>query len=220
VVAYIAYVDDSGDETTSVYTALLIPIDRWSECLAGWLEFRRRLYGTYGIPADVELHAAEFVHGKGTPAPGVTYGVNTDRAKRRHVLKLASAQIGSMQALTLLARVMPGAKPADCYRRLIADLDDLMVAEGGWCLMVVDGDGTQQYHKPIHRELRLATRRIVEDPGTISTRASRRDAASARRNRERARAGKAKRPGIWRYRTFRRQTLSPAYAVRTSHLQN
>jgi hypothetical protein len=164
VVAYIAYVDDSGDETTSVYTALLIPIDRWSECLAGWLEFRRRLYGTYGIPADVELHAAEFVHGKGTPAPGVTYGVNTDRAKRRHVLKLASAQIGSMQALTLLARVMPGAKPADCYRRLIADLDDLMVAEGGWCLMVVDGDGTQQYHKPIHRELRLATRRIVEDP--------------------------------------------------------
>jgi hypothetical protein len=58
---YLAYVDDSGDETCDLLAAVLLPLDAWRECLGAWLNWRRYLFGKWGIPADFELHALEFL---------------------------------------------------------------------------------------------------------------------------------------------------------------
>jgi len=56
--SYIAYVDDSGSENVGwLWTALVLPIDLWTEYLGRWLSFRRWLYRQYGVPAEFELHA-------------------------------------------------------------------------------------------------------------------------------------------------------------------
>lgn len=162
---YIAYLDDSGDETLDVYTALLIPTEAWNDTLTRWLTFRKKLYDEYSIPANFELHATELIQpGKGRPAPTVPYGVNSEGSKRRLVLELAMATVRSIPDLRVIAKVEAHSSPEKCYRSLIKEIDRQMAAEDSWALVVVDGDGTQQYQKTAHRDLKLATRRILEDP--------------------------------------------------------
>ena len=56
--SYLSYVDDSGNEQVgTLWVALAIPFDLWSEYLSRWLSFRQTLYNKTGVPASYELHA-------------------------------------------------------------------------------------------------------------------------------------------------------------------
>ncbi len=55
--AFLLYCDDSGDESDSYYSALLIPVDRWTACLGQWLQFRQWLYRQHHVPSRYELRA-------------------------------------------------------------------------------------------------------------------------------------------------------------------
>jgi hypothetical protein len=56
---YVIYVDDSGNEHVgSLWTALAIPAEWWTEYLGRWLGFRKWLYRTQGVPASFELHSS------------------------------------------------------------------------------------------------------------------------------------------------------------------
>jgi hypothetical protein len=165
VTTYIAYIDDSGDENTSVYTALLIPIQSWTTVLRAWLTFRANIYTTFFVPADYELHAKELVQaGRGRPAPSIQYGINTELSKRKRVYEAAMATIAQMSDLRIICKVMPHVTPERCYSALIAKIEEVLAAEDGYAILVVDGDGSQPYQKSTHRGLKLANRRIVEDP--------------------------------------------------------
>lgn len=162
---YLAYVDDSGDEVTAVYAALLVPVEKWSVTLRTWLTYRANLYATYAIPADFELHAKDLVQpGKNRPAPTVPFGVNTELRLRKRVVETALATLGSMENLRIIAKVMPHAKPEQCYISLVKQIDRMMLEEDGHAVMVVDGDGSERYQTAAHRDLKLDTRRVIEDP--------------------------------------------------------
>ena len=169
---YIAYIDDSGDENTAVYTALLIPAEKWNLTLGKWLSFRKQLYDGYSIPADFELHATELLAGKGRPAPSLTYGVNTDMGKRKRVFNLAVAQIGMLTDVKMISKVMAHGAPDACYRSLLAEVDSQLAAEDSWAVMIVDGQGGDGTHKAAHRDLKLTSRRILEDPWFVDSKVS------------------------------------------------
>ncbi|MFJ3438859.1 hypothetical protein ACIPMU_35645 [Streptomyces cyaneofuscatus] len=63
--SYLIYTDDSGDRDSSFYTAMLVPVERWSKVLREWLKFRKWLYNKHQVPADSELHTYEWLQGKG-----------------------------------------------------------------------------------------------------------------------------------------------------------
>ncbi len=63
------YVDDSGDETIRVFSAIAVDVELWNECFAQILEFRRALRDKQGIYVTVELHATELVSGHGRISP-------------------------------------------------------------------------------------------------------------------------------------------------------
>jgi hypothetical protein len=162
--SYIAYIDDSGDEDYAVYAALLLPVEKWSQTLRQWLTFRQQLYQGYSIPADYEIHCKDLIQpGKGKPAPSIQYGVNVDAAKRRRVLELATATIGRL-GISMIAEVRTHSTPEACYRALLKKIDDRMLAEDSWAMVVVDGNGSDPSHKAAHRALKLDLRRIIEDP--------------------------------------------------------
>jgi Protein of unknown function (DUF3800) len=162
---YIAYIDDSGNENRAVYLALLIPVEHWNTTLREWLDFRAQLYTGMQVPATVELHAKDVVQpGKGTLAPGIKYGVNTDAGKRKKLLNLAVAQIGVLSHARIVSFQDTLITPEQCYERLLKRLESLLLAEDSWAIAVVDGQDTDPVHKRVHRRLKLASRRILEDP--------------------------------------------------------
>jgi hypothetical protein len=172
VAVRIFYIDDSGAESTGyvVYGWAEVDIPQWSAALGYWLAFRKRLYASTGIPADYELHATQFIPGRGTPSGNPKW----DRYKknRAKVAQTALATIASMPGTMAGAVYRRTAKKghgyyaerAEVYQDLLADLDQRLAAAGDHGIIVMDGDGSDPAYQREHRKLKLATRHIVEDP--------------------------------------------------------
>lgn len=61
----IAYIDESYDETTFAMSALIVDVRRWRVVFDAIKDHRRQLKAAYGIFTSNELHALEFVSGRG-----------------------------------------------------------------------------------------------------------------------------------------------------------
>jgi len=59
------YVDESYDKEKFCLSAIAIHHSHWREAFDSIKAFRQRLKEAYGIPLSTELHATEFVHGRG-----------------------------------------------------------------------------------------------------------------------------------------------------------
>jgi hypothetical protein len=75
---HLVYVDDSKDDALACFSALLIPEDHWSECLNRLIAIRRTMKDTDRVPLRMELHATEWVAGKGK---GVKHLDKSDRVR-------------------------------------------------------------------------------------------------------------------------------------------
>ncbi len=168
--ARLFYIDDSGSETSKLtvfgWVELLLP--SWNDVLRGWLDWRHQLYHSIGIPADYELHATKFVNGRGRPT-----GTSWDRMKsyRTQTMTDALLTITSLPGLSTGAvfRHTPrGTKyhqsKAEAYAELVRRLDARLTASGEFGLIVLDGDGSDPTYRLAHRDLKLATRSLLEDP--------------------------------------------------------
>jgi hypothetical protein len=60
------YIDDSTDRPLHVFSALCVPCDRWNDVFGMLKQWRKHLRDTHGIPLNYELHAQEFVSGRGS----------------------------------------------------------------------------------------------------------------------------------------------------------
>lgn len=62
---FLVYIDDSGDENFRCFSALLIHESVWKECQKNIRGFRRALKQSDGMYVTKELHATDFVAGRG-----------------------------------------------------------------------------------------------------------------------------------------------------------
>ena len=62
---HFVYIDDSGDEKTRCYSALIIHESSWKAAQLAIKDHRRRLKASDGMYVTKELHATEFVAGRG-----------------------------------------------------------------------------------------------------------------------------------------------------------
>jgi len=68
---FLVYIDDSGDEHSRCFSALIIHESVWKECQTRIRDYRRTLKKSDGIYITKELHATDFVAGRGHIAPSV-----------------------------------------------------------------------------------------------------------------------------------------------------
>lgn len=66
---HLVYIDDSKDEGSCCFSAIIIPAERWSEALDHLIAFRRQIKQSHGIYTTIELHATDWLGGRGTIAP-------------------------------------------------------------------------------------------------------------------------------------------------------
>lgn len=60
------YIDDSTDRPINVFSALCVPCNRWNDAFAMMRQWRKHLKVTHGISLGYELHAQEFISGRGS----------------------------------------------------------------------------------------------------------------------------------------------------------
>lgn len=161
------YVDDSGDEDLSVIAAITFEFERWSVVLKQWLGWRRWLYKTYGLPTDFEIHAQEFVSGHGEIPTGVKAAtapdINRKVGLRREAYRRTLEQIDRQDGLHVLALARTGRKVFEVYAEFVEQIDFWLGERGEQGFCIVDGRDDSSY-RPAHRELRLKTRSLLEDP--------------------------------------------------------
>jgi hypothetical protein len=165
------YIDDSGAEATGhiVYSWIETTPDGWREGLRAWLDLRRALYVDYLIPPAVELHATKFAGGRGRPS---TRPTNLTKTERWAAITQSLAVIGSTPALrvgtvhrhTTARRAAFHQEQAAVYEALVASLDRRLGAARALGMIVMDGNGEDPAYYDAHRGLKLAHRRIIEDP--------------------------------------------------------
>lgn len=164
------YIDDSGSDQTgiNVFGWVELAVEDWNAVLREWLDWRHELYSSVGIPADYELHATKLAGGRGRPT-----GTSWDEVKSYRIAVVTDA----LRVLTGLPglctgaafqRTPPGVKhhtsKADTYARLVRYLDARLTSAAETGMIVMDGEGTEPSYRVAHRDLKLATRSLIEDP--------------------------------------------------------
>lgn len=162
------YIDDSGaaQTRTMVYGWVELHFQHWRTALRQWLNWRQELYRAIGLPTDYELHATKFVGGRGHPT-----GTDWDRNKsyRTEVMEEALRTIAALPGLRTGAVFQRGepitaAFRADTYAKLVRWFDAELAAGDEYGMVLMDGDGTDPTYRIAHRELKLDTRSLIEDP--------------------------------------------------------
>jgi hypothetical protein len=148
---HLAYMDDSRDEKLAIATALVIPADRWNEAFAAVRAWRRGLKASDGIYVYKELHATDFVAGRGRIAPKV-------------VGKFRRSQIFG-EALDLVTQ-LPGAQLFNCvanndeedlaYERVLNRLNRTLQPDvwNSYGLLLWD-EGKDAEHRKLTRRMRV-----------------------------------------------------------------
>jgi hypothetical protein len=168
---YLAYLDDSGDTVNhDVMAGLIVPLSDWATCLKVWLDWRRFLFRRWGIPADFELHAQEFLRPKKHPVPTnhprahkvATSRINDQVGQRHEVYRRSLETLSYMPRARAVAVCCHAQDRLETYRRLLSTLHDIVEAEDTRTLVMVDGFDTR--FRKEHRSLELETRCVFEDP--------------------------------------------------------
>lgn len=76
------YVDDSGDERLTTFSAIGVPVESWIGALDCWLGWRRSLWAEHGVDVQYRLHATDWVAGRGRPATDSSSRLNSSKPAR------------------------------------------------------------------------------------------------------------------------------------------
>ena len=90
---YLIYVDESYDETHFVYSAIFIDAFNWNSHFSQLLDWRQTWLKKHQIPVDHELHATDFIGGRGQ------HPKNRDKAYRASLCYEAIGYIENMEGI-------------------------------------------------------------------------------------------------------------------------
>lgn len=130
---FIVYIDDSGDEKVRCYSALIIHESVWRSSKAQLLDFRRALKKTDGIFITKELHATEFVAGRGRIANDTV-----TKARRCEIFAETLRHIASLPKVKLVNAVGPRSSERVLFERLITRLNRTIAEWRSHALIVHD----------------------------------------------------------------------------------
>lgn len=187
ITVYLCYVDDSGDSKVgTTLTALVIEDTRWTEVLDAWLDGRREIHQTWGVPKTYELHATKLYNGRGKPC-------ETDEQNRAFAGTSARAAAGRVMLnnlaraeLTVVTIGCPGSDRVNTYRKLVEWLEVWAIHHDAQLMIFYDGKQGYDLTGPeptpeqarelwdqairnatpyigVHRDLEITQRRVLED---------------------------------------------------------
>lgn len=155
---HLAYVDDSGDSSTYVLGALLIPGEQWLPVQDQLIAFRSRLSQKQGFRMRYELHATEIIAGGGK-----WKALNVQVRTRFGIYKAALREVASLSPVArVIGVVVDSQNPhlrtsprEEAWDVLLQRLERFAFFEKSTCLLIHDEGGNRTVRTMARRKRRF-----------------------------------------------------------------
>lgn len=116
---HLVYIDDSKDEKAVCFSALIIPADRWLESFNWLVAVRREMKKSPGIYTRLELHATDWLGGRGTVAP-----TTIPRVTRVSLFNYVLDRIIELPEIKILNAFSLRANEDELFKRLVQRIEN------------------------------------------------------------------------------------------------
>lgn len=141
---FLVYIDDSGDEHVRCFSALIIHESVWKQSQAEMRTYRRQLKASDGIFVTKELHATDFVAGRGKLGQATVI-----KSRRCEIFRHTLQQVAALPKLKMINAVSSRANERFVFERMINRLNRAMA---GWkSHAVIFHDEGKDYNNLIRR---------------------------------------------------------------------
>jgi hypothetical protein len=130
---HIVYIDDSKDAELCCFSALLIPAEQWRNSLEVLLEARRAMRDTDGIYITKEMHATDWVGGRGNISKNVV-----PKGARARLFRFYLERIAGLPGLAIINACGPIKKEYDLFQRLMNRVERNMKSNDSRCVILCD----------------------------------------------------------------------------------
>ena len=130
---YLIYVDESYDNTHFAYSALFIDAFNWNLYFSQLLDWRKTWFEKHQIPPDYELHATDFVGGRGK------YPQNRDRVYRASLFHEAIGYIEKMKGVWVINAITADKKKhLELFERVLNRINRTLGAKNFIGVLICD----------------------------------------------------------------------------------
>lgn len=130
---HLVYIDDSADGKARCFSALIVPADEWHEAHAHLIGMRRAMKASDGIYTTVELHATDWLGGRGRIAPHMV-----PRGARARLYQFALASIAMLPSAQLINAYGHKGQETTLFERLLNRIDTNMRHASSQCVLISD----------------------------------------------------------------------------------
>jgi hypothetical protein len=150
---HIFYVDDSKDEKLAIFSAIAIPGDQWKACFRSVKAFRQDIKQEHGIPLHTEMHATDFVAGRGSlGSKQVVY-----KGTRCNIFKSALQLVAALPGVSIINVCGPRSKEDTAFEYLLNRVNTAMIRASSHAIVISDKGKEGEY-------TRLARKMAVYNP--------------------------------------------------------
>ena len=130
---HLVYIDDSKDNQSVCFSGIMLPVDRWLEAFNLLVDMRRGMKKSHGIYTRLELHATDWLGGRGTVAPGTVV-----RGERAKLFDLVLENIAKLPDVCILNAHGPRAAEDELFKRLMQRIENTAKARKSHALVISD----------------------------------------------------------------------------------
>lgn len=131
--AHIVYIDDSGDESLTIFSAVAIPMESWAEAFSILKDFRKTLRRTDGIYVYKEFHAWKFVSGRGQ----ISYRI-VPKGRRCQIFRESLDLFTRLPGVMVFNAAFPKGQKLRAFERLMNRVNRTMEAGESHAILVCD----------------------------------------------------------------------------------
>lgn len=130
---YLIYLDESYDDNLFVYSAIFVNAFHWSEHFNHLLNWRKEWLSKYQIPMEIELHATNFVAGRGEPLR------TRDKLFRAELFYEAIGRIEAMSDIKIINDFTNNKKEhIKLFEKMLNKINDMLKAYKGFGVLICD----------------------------------------------------------------------------------
>ena len=159
---YFIYIDESYDKTLYAYSAVFINAFMWNQYFKNLSDWRIRWFDDYGIPPDYELHATDFVGGRGE------YPARKGKAYRADLFYEAIGLIENMKGVSVINAITPSKKEhLELFAVMLNSINKKLEAEKATGILICD-EGNENKLTSIVRKMKKKNHIPYNSSGSTS----------------------------------------------------